>query len=400
MANGRIADLNLGTRSQIKLASQISMNSYSTFLFSVMSHDNWVATLQRGIGTYLYFGTFAGLTIFRAGLYLYDLIKSKNKNIGKVASFLREFIMAAILGTTIVGGLVGSIAISLATPWLFVASMIFNTTYNLIVALQNAYQWTMSEEDSLREKYKESFKKYMISTGLSAIATAGVALLMVVKVVPFAMAVFNACFNAFGVIVGIYSAIKIHQENKNEAKMFKEMLSSKQQLLKQENPSLKKLQKDFKDDKGTKQKAESTTQFVTKPFVNPKKDYYYTRDIASEMLEQDDPKNYLLQEINAKIADLEFEIHRDAGKFFSEATKRYVKILCLIDLKNIVQDSSKTIEDFYDLLKEPKFNKFLNNPFQSFFRKESYTQNLFKAAEILLLITKPEVVETEMRKNY
>ncbi|MCZ6925905.1 MAG: hypothetical protein O7D30_11955 [Rickettsia endosymbiont of Ixodes persulcatus] len=57
-------------------------------------------------------------------------------------------------------------------------------------------------------------------------------------------------------------------------------------------------------------------------------------------------------------------------------------------LKELITNDSKTIEDFYDLLKRPEFNLFFNNPFQSFFR-ESDTQKLFECAENYFERVKP-----------
>lgn len=356
--DGRVCESNEGTRQKVKLGHGIVNSGYSTFLFTVLSRNEWLNALERGVGIYLYYGAFAGLTIFKAGLFLYDLLESKNKNLGKVLSFLREFAAASVLLVAIVGGLVASTAIAAITPWLFVASAMIGTFYKLSAAIQNAYYWLTSSNIDIKERYFKSFIKYSISTFFHVIATVALALLMVAGIATTAMAIISACINAVDCSFGIWALYKMHQAKKATTQF------AVIQHAASETPG----------------NITTVSVIIEKP--EPNDSYYlYSKNRAFYMAQNTCSDHYIVREINKKILDLHKQISQDHHAFFSQEKKRQIKINALLKLKSLIEDPNKSLKDFYDLLNAPEFNYWVNNVFQSFFRQKSDTQDIFEAAE-------------------
>lgn len=371
MATGNVvSDSNRGARQNVKLGNSIVQSFYNIVVFTATSREEWLAVFEKGIGAYFYLGSFIGLVIFKAGLYAYDLIVSKNKNIGKVFSFIREFIAMIILLVAAIGGMVASVSMATIIPWLYVASMIVSLVYNFSIAIQNAYHWAKSNNEEARCKYKESFKIHLFASGFVGILTISLVFIMAIKVATTAMAILSACLNAVSFIMGAHAAYKMYKANKQV-----------------ENPVvipeiLDELNNDLDDKAGCKKKKSNENLQILQSGKQYDDDYYFhCKNRAEELIEQNDPKNYLLQQIHQKIGQLTDQINHDRNKFFSQETKRLIKIAVLGKLKDLVNDPLKTQKNLYALLKDSEFNNFFNNPFQSFFRQKSDTQDIFEAAE-------------------
>ena len=367
MVTGRVVtDLNVGSRRKVKIGNQIFQSLYNMVVFTANSRNEWLAVFEKGLGLYFYLGSFVGSIVFKTGLYFYDLVVSKNKNIGKVGSFLREFIAMIILMTAIFGGLTASVTIAAVTPWLYVGSLLVSLAYNLSIATQNAYHWLTSNNPEARRKYKESFKDHLFTTIFVGLLTVSLTLLMAVKIIPTAMAIVSACLNGVSFVLAVRSAYKMYQANHSKS------------LILAANPAENEANKKASQQQ---QKLNALAQLV-EPQNQYDDDYYFhCRERANALPDQADPRNYLLQQIDQKIDLLHEQMNHERSRFFSQENKRLIKIDVLEQLSYLLNDPSKTKDDFYALLKSPAFNHFFNNPFQSFFRQKSDTQDIFEAAE-------------------
>lgn len=352
-----VAESNVGKRQQVKLGHQITQSFYNMVVFSAASREEWMLFFEKGIGLYVYLSTFLGITFFKTAIYLYDLIVSKNKNIGKVGSFLREFLAMAILLVGIFGGLSTSVTMALAIPWLYVASLAVNVIFNLAITIQNAYQWLVCHDETLAQKYKESFIKHLFTTFIVSLLATALTFFMGLEIVPTVMAIASACIHAVCFALGAWSAYQKYQSVQYTPPIAEHIVEIHDKLA-------KPLQQNH---------------------LQPQKEndcYFYQKSRSEELIFQYDPTNYLLKEINDKIVLLQSEMNRDQNKFFSQKNKRLNKIEVLEKLKLLMSDPSKTKEDFYAFLKSPIFSRQTNNPFQSFFKQKSDVQDIFEAAEI------------------
>lgn len=374
MISGRVAESNKGARRKVKIGHLIIQSLYNMFVFTATTHDDWFAVIKKGSGLYCYMGFFLGLDIFKALLYFYDLIVSKNKNVGKVFSFLRELAAGVLTIIAGVGGFTTSITISIITPYLYFTSMLINIAYNFTIALHNAYHWAVSNDKEASNRYKESFKKHMFGVVLAGVLTTALSIVMFTQIASTAMVILSACLNAVTFLIGVHEAYKIHQAEKKS----NELISSNNlNIMNSNNNSTKKLQVDLKKQPKVKVRHDN---LESQKYDD---DYYFHYKGRVDLIgEQDNPKNYLLEQISKKVICLKLEISQDNNKLFSQETKRRIKIGVLEKLKNLIQNPHATLQDFHGLLNEPEFNNFFNNPFQSFLRQKGDTQDIFEAAEL------------------
>ena len=157
MSKEIIADSNQGLRQQVKFGQTLVQTTHAAFAFTAMSRSNWMQILQSGIGHFLFFPAFAGLAIFRAGLYGYDLIQSKNKNLGKVSSFLREALSATVVTTAVVFSFFAGTILAMLSPLLFVGILGFNALFNIGMTIYSGVRWANSKNLIERENYNSIF---------------------------------------------------------------------------------------------------------------------------------------------------------------------------------------------------------------------------------------------------
>lgn len=381
MNSGRYVDSNKTSPHKAKLGHSIFQNGYSTFLFSALSREDWTAGIQKAFSLHIYFSVFSGLTLFRTGLYLYDLIQSRNKNLGKVVSFLREIVSATIVSLTLIGGLLASTAIAALSPWLFVGSMVINVMYNLSIGIHNTYQFLTAKDKQSQELYKASCKKHLIGAFFGSVAVLCFSMIMIFKIVPVAMSIFSACLSAYGFIKGVQGAVQMYKADKkvlNEVNKREHRVTASTDEEKHiPTISLKLDVASYPDEN-----LEIETNPLTITSQNNDDYYFYRKNRAEKVSMVDSSNKYLIAEIDTKLLNLQQQLFRDSHKFFSEKNKRTIKVNALCKLKLLILDSSKTEDDFYALMRAPEFNSFFNNPFQSFFRQKSDTQDIFEAAEV------------------
>ncbi|MCZ6925906.1 MAG: hypothetical protein O7D30_11960, partial [Rickettsia endosymbiont of Ixodes persulcatus] len=172
---------------------------------------------------------------------------SKNKNIGKVASFLRELIAGVVLILAVLGGFGVTTLLGAIAPYLFVVSIAISAAYNIGAALFKAYHYLTEKDDALREKHKESLKNYAIESAIATIGTVALSFLMLTTIAHVAMTIVNACFNAFCFSLGVYKAIKIYRHQDQEPMLVlnnPDMLEDKPEREKQRSHSKSPVQMD------------------------------------------------------------------------------------------------------------------------------------------------------------
>ncbi|HEX2549762.1 MAG TPA: hypothetical protein VHM20_08030 [Gammaproteobacteria bacterium] len=339
-ANERIPDVKTGV--------QLTSSAYTALCYTIMSQESWFNAIKQGAAIYLSFGAFAGIYLFKVCLYFYDLITAHNKNLTKVGAFFRELLTTVIFVMAIVFGLFTNTVVGGLSPIFFLLSSAVGVVYHLSVFIYAGIRVHFLKDESKKEIYKASCIKHFISCALFSIGAGLLSCFMLTSIAPFAFGIANAVFNAccFILIAGLTL----------KAKFSKKVISKK-------------------EDEDKEQKIES--QSLIQPIQN---DYYTCQNRATQISEVEDPQRYLLAEIQKKIQTLQMQIQNSTDIFFSERKKRDAKISALQQLKRLISNPFAKREDLDTLLKQPIFHSCFNNPFQSFFRKNSDTLDVFLAA--------------------
>lgn len=378
-----VTNSNLGTRQQVKQANDLVAGVQYTFAFTAMSHDNWLQTLTGGVGQFLFFPSLAAMAIFKAGLYLYDLIKSKNKNLGKVASFIREAIAATIITTAIIFSFFTATILATITPMLFIGALGLNALYNMGAAAYTGYKWATTDNPNERLAYKQNCIKHAIGAAIASTVTVGVGLMMVAKIAPVAMSIMNAVINGAGFLLGAFGAIQQYRARKQQE--VAEKLKVEAQRTRVENPDEEDLElthqqkhdQDLIPENATKEITASVTPLISKSSYPTLGGYFFSkkRDVEIERYsKQKNRQTYLVNEIDAKLDQL----HHD-HKYKSTTIRN--KETALTHLKEIIQNDDSTVLNFKSLLNHSIFTSKTANPLQSFLRQEGDVQNIFKTAE-------------------
>ena len=321
-----------------KTTVELTREAYASFIFAALSRDNWAQVITEGLGHFIFFPAFAGIALVKLGFHAYDLIMAPNKNIGKVARFLKELVSGSIILTAVIGGLFVGTALAALAPVLFVVAMGFNTLYNFFAAMQNAYHLLTTSDPVARQQYKALLIKHAIGTFIGAVTTLAVGLMMIAKVGVVAMAIGSAVANGLGVVFA-----------------FKAMLAQRQ--------------------------GKSTTKTAEK---TPENTHYLSeKNRAAIVLHHTNAQTYLLSEITEKVATLETEIDNGKHDLYSQTEKRTAKITELNNLKSQIENPNSDATSYEGLISNSLFKKNVNKGlFQSFFRKKSDTQDIFDAAEV------------------
>lgn len=334
----------------IKIGTQLTASSYTALCYALMSQTDWFLLIEQSIGIYFCFGAFAGIYIFKAGLYFYDLLTSKNKNIGKVAAFMREFIATVLFTLAIVFGTFPGTILGALSSWLFVGSTLVGLLYHLSVSVYTGLCCKLSDDLPKKAIYKESCIRHLINSVFFMVGATLLSLFLFTQIAPVAFALANAGYNLFCFI--FVATLTIH------ARRTKKII-----------PSV----------------SEEKIHLIPQSFAT---DYYGVKNRENILRSEENEQNYLLEEIDKKIQTLTAE-DKAQRTFFQERQKRQNKILSLNKLKNLIKDPVKSEHDFENLLKEPLFHTILHNPFQSFFRKTSDTWDIFLTARAYLKKRQP-----------
>ncbi len=356
-----------------------------TFAFTAMSNENWLQTIVGGVGQFLFFPSFAAMSIFKAGLSLYDLIQSKNKNLGKVGGFVRDAVGATIVTTAVVFSFFTSIGLAAITPILFVGALALNAVYNIGAAGYAGYKWATAETTESAQIHKQRFVKHAIGATIATTMTVGVGLMLVAKVAAAAMSIMNAVMSGVGFIIGAATAIKQRiekskmennlnvNENKEQANCTDNQTSTKNNDFSiQANNSIEKRNLDSNQEKLDSvpliQKSASRPYSLTHYFFKENREGKLTSV-------KNQNKEYLMDEIQTK----------EGGYLAMDEDKRPEKIknkLKLLEkLKSILQDDS--VENVNNQKKEIQelLNIKTNNPLQSFMRHTSDMEDLLVAVQ-------------------
>jgi hypothetical protein len=334
----------------LKQGVGLLQGGYSAFLFSALSRDNWAEAVTTGMTQFFTFPAFVGLSMARTGLYLYDLINAKNRNVGKIARLTREMISLGVTSTAVVGGFLTSTILSTLSPFLFVGGMAFNTLYHASAAIYSGYRLAVTKDPVSQQKHRANLSRNTVGAVLGGITTIGIAFMMVAKIAPVAMAIVNAVTNAIGFGMGVVGAIKARINARKNSTVLP-VSTINRPLLKNRETS----------------------------------DYYYENNRALGVVTKSNPQAYLLKEIDSKVIALSQALNSTKSswraRLFTPQKNIQTKIRGLQLLRQDVQQPESE-DDHPVLVSQSLFRRPQNGLFQSFFRKKSDTQDIFEAASV------------------
>lgn len=369
MHSRNTVDLHDNANQNIKVGHQLVLLGYTVACYSVMGSSLYPAVMQS-FWMYPAFGAFAGIMVFKAGLYFYDLMHAKNKNFSKTAALAREIFSASIFVLAVVGGFFIGTSIGAISPLFYVVSQIIHILYHSITALYMKYRANKAKDSEEREKYQASFELHRVNAAFFVVGTICLSLLAT-HIPLIIVGIVNAIYNAFCFTLIAYTVITKYRENKHQQEEAVKLIDVNQ---------------------------ENDVKEAEKPIEN-KNFYYQVKNREKRLSEEIDAKEYLFNEIDAKIQKLTDDLQQPEHSFFKQKNKRQAKILALQRLRTLLEDPKKMIDDFNAMLKESLFNVWFNHPFQSFFRKTGDTVDIFDAAKHYLLHHKKreELVEDDFQ---
>lgn len=328
-----------------KIGIQLTLSGYTALCYTMISQDTWFEIIKQSAALYLSFGIFAGIYLLKSGLYLYDLFTSKNKNLSKVGTFLRELLATIFFISAIIFGLFSNTVLGALSPYFFVLSTGVGLLYHFSIFTYTGLRYFLINDEELKNIYKVSCKKHFINFSLFSIGITLLSCFLLTNIAHLAFGIANAVFNACCFVWVACMTWK--------AKASKKM----------------HIEKESKEDE---------IPFFPQPINN----YYSSQNREKYLSHQVSQKDFLLSEIDEKINLIEMHIENSKSSILEERIKRENKIIALRQLKKIILNPFTNRDHFEELLKEPLFHTVFNNPFQSFFKKKSDTWEIFLAARM------------------
>ncbi len=331
-SNERIPDCKTGI--------QLTSCGYTAFCYTLMSKADWFEAIKASVAIYFSFGFFAGIYLLKTGIYLYDLVSSKNKNLSKVGAFLRELLATILFICAIIFGLFANTALSALSSIFFVLSTGVGTLYHFSIMVYAGIRYFFEKDQTLKNHYKISVIKHGVNFILFGIGITLLSCFLLTNIAPFAFGIANAVYN-LGCF--LFVAIMTYKARKSNA---------------------------------TEECKTEEFPFLENPLI----DYYGSSHREIHVLKNENPKDFLLSEIEKKTTVLTMELKNSYEGIFDQRKKRETKIMALLDLKKLILNPFAKRDHFEELLKKPLFHTYNNNPFQSFFKKKSDMWDIFLAA--------------------
>lgn len=205
---------NLETASSAAVTTQAA---YGSVIFGMFTSQNLINALLNGIGPMVLAPISISIALTKASLSLGRLIKSRNRNAGLIGGFLLDLLILMIVGTSAIGSLAFSAVMGALVPFFILATLSINTLYNLGKAGFNLYQWLRTSEPQSRARFKADTIKHAISSLIGLGITIPVALVVVFKIAPVALAITAATVSAAGFTLGLIGTIANHIRSKRAA---------------------------------------------------------------------------------------------------------------------------------------------------------------------------------------
>lgn len=316
----------------------------------------------------------------------YNLFIAKNKNLGKVSTYLLQalkFVLFSIaVPLTIAGLITGAAALGLVAPALIVTFLGIATLVDIGLLGWNIFKWaTLSKDDPARKQHASNIKKYAVGAISGIALTIAAGLLLATKIAPLIITILSTTVTVSCVVYGAIHTFLGYKAKKAAEKIVKtpEYFSEKEveKLLKDNQPRSKKTARYGVD-------------------LN-----YYARENRKNILEKirkpEDKRAYILKEIYRKEMELRRSINRSkeiTGKGLSkliekkiekaQESKRHTKITALLGLATFIHKTQPpgtpyNLGDFNKLIAD--YKKELKTAHQSFFREKGDFTDLFDAVE-------------------
>lgn len=389
-----------------ELGTDAAQKGIFATVFAFFFNEATATVLQNTLAHLILFPLAAATDVVKTLLAAIDLFKARNKNLGTVAVLLIEAAKAILVGTAVVGGIVAAAAFAALAPILFTIALGGATLYGLGLTIFNGYKWATTPKNSpMREVYKENTKAYAKGTGLGAVLTTAVGIIMILKA-PVVSTVLAVTAAVSAAAYGIWKAVKFFGTFKsNEAEM-----QSMNSDSTDEDSSINGNENQPLLQPAPAPIAASNDAVLGTSWHN----YYDYKNRGAQVSfygnDSQQKKNYLVEQIDAKITQLNDQIMQVNNSFFGglEETKRRNKIEILTELKNIVENNNiKQVDYFSDFVTnnakslanyfEQHFSKAFKDAFQSFFKAKSDVQDIFEAVEEYLQPTPS--MQTGLRAN-
>jgi hypothetical protein len=320
----------------------------------------------------------------RALFALSTWFKSNNRNLAKTTKVALEVAKLGVIGTAIIGSLIGVAAIAAITPFLFIGAVGLNTLYHAAKAIFHGVKWRTSKGTHAKKHHKEEFLNNLVTTVTGLVVVTAITLLLAVKP---ELGVFKAVAS-FGTaavlgVSALWSAIQGYKFFKNE--------KAKAAMEKQIGAAAD-VEKDFSAVKTPTHRITPTPdRHVSSDFKSEISMHHH--DLITKMQGIDDvigdseQQTYVLNLIEDKIKTLNIE--RDIGNIF-ERGKRIEKANVLDQLHDLVKGKdialllkgeSHIISSVHELLMHLQKTNKIKTVFSSFFSEVGDVQKLFLLAD-------------------
>lgn len=325
---------NLETASSSAITAQAA---YGSVIFGMFTSQNLIAALLNGIGPMILAPISLSIALTKASLSLARLIKSRNRNAGLVGGFLVDLLVSMIVGTSAIGSLAFSTVMGAMVPLFILATLSINTLYNLGKAGINLFQWLRTTEPQSRARFKADTIKHAISSLISLGITVPVALVVIFKIAPVALAITASTVSAIGFTLGLTGTIANHIRSKRAAaQQFIEMETFPTTSTQEINEELRARYSMRKTQVINPDPLEEQAVFNTpKANTTHKWNYNYQKNrigrAHEKHLDLDTTKDYLFKEGAKKIRYLDQMLRSRSILDRIQSSKRLAKLIVISD---------------------------------------------------------------------
>lgn len=420
------------TIESVRTVTEMVESGYDTSMLIGLSISAVASFLRNGVGAYIFLPAAAAIGIFKTGLSLADLIRSKNKNIGKVGGFLLDLLTNSILTTAIVGGALTIAALIGILPLLFAVGMTISLVYNTSKAIYCGYRWAVAKDEESKASYRQRCRQHGITAAVSLILFVVVGLMTFLKVPTLAVSITCAIFGAIDFGVKIVEYIRERKSQKQEQAAASALVAKSPPVADQSLRVAESHQPQSAQTITTlltknltvpitpaTAKTSTPTPTVTPPVISTPEykpslfDYYYGKNRVNKLAQvgnHEHQRLYLITEIQQKLADLLALISAKTFSGFFQNSKRQAKfqllrrvlVLLLTDeeLQQIettspqyrgqpminqqlkAQLQRRKVDTLAQMLECKSYKHYFSRAYQSFFKHIGDTEDLMDAVSV------------------
>jgi len=354
-----------------------------------------IPVMLEGPARFLSLPTVLTFDLIRGVIAVWEWFNSFNRNLTRTTKAALEIAKVSIVGTAIIGSLIGVTAIAVVTPFLFIAATGLNALYHGAKVLFHGFKWATSPFAHGRQYHKEQFIHNLVSTVTGIIAVAAITLLIAVKpelgifksLVTYATAISLGASALWSGAQAYFSFLKKRDNSISPRVNLENNTSDEPRSLASPKPKMETPRPEIK-------------YTPVKPNIS-----YHTADLLEQMLALPNQKKFIIDTIAEKIFVLQAQ--KNDGLNIFQNSKRQNKIDVLLQLDGLMRGESiilpreqKRLTTPGELLAYLKDSKQLNVVFSSFFSEVGEVQKIFLLADTYFannpFICNDDEIEAEM----